>query len=576
MKTLNIWALSLATMAALAACGGGGGVSETVSAPPTNSSVTVTQPPAAPVIAASITISGTAAQGAALVGATVNVKCAAGTGNATTGGDGKYTVTITGASLPCALKVAGTDGTTFHSLIAGSGTSGTFAANLSPLTELIVAKAAAGTPAILFSNFDSAAQTKISTAVLDTAVAALIATFQGVIDLNGVNPIKDTLVVGNSLDKKLDELKAVLTAARTTLAELTNAVAASGDTPTSVRTILKPAAASCKGLRSGAYVAIAPVENKLVAPAVGWIEIDAPTLRITFTAGAVSKSFTLNDDGGCAYTIPNDGTSSTKILVSSSGLSVARETSTAGVNIGQTWVSDIFIPVQEIPLSALEGKWNVLEYFRDPTNGIPAFSPSYGSWTVNSIGTITAGTYCNSSSVCAVSEAVGGAFTVNQSGGFDIGGSGPIEPPSRAFAFKAADGNLSMFLLYSNGRGMIVLTKELPIALPNVGQVSNTWDFSMSSDGLAYPLTDLYVTYIAVDAAASTATRLRASNSLVDIYRFNYPQTGLLSHATNSCTINGVPNACGGTIVMRLNGAGLGLYGSIAPANYFGFFIYKP
>ena len=366
MKKFNIWALSLATMAALAACGGGGGVSETASAPPTNSSVTVTQPPVEPVAAASITVSGTAAQGAALVGATVNVKCAVGIGTATTGGDGKYTVMITGASLPCVLKVAGTDGTTFHSLIAGSGTTGTFAANLSPFTELIVARAAAGTPADLFSNFDSAAQTKISTAVLDTAVAAVIATFQGVIDLNGVNPIKDNLVVGNSLDKKLDELKALLTAARTTLAELTSAVVASGDTPASVRTILKPAAASCKGLRSGAYVAIAPVENKLGAPSVGWIEIDAPKLRITFTAGSVSKSFTLNDDGGCAYTIPDDGTSSAKILVSSSGLSVSRETSTAGVNIGQSWVSDIFIPVQEIPLSSLAGKWNVLEYFREP------------------------------------------------------------------------------------------------------------------------------------------------------------------------------------------------------------------
>ena len=95
-------------------------------------------------------------QGAALPGATVSIKCAAGTGTATTAADGRYTLTLTGASLPCALRVVGTDGSVFHSVVAGTGTTGTFVANITPLTELLVATATGASPGTFFDGFGSA------------------------------------------------------------------------------------------------------------------------------------------------------------------------------------------------------------------------------------------------------------------------------------------------------------------------------------------------------------------------------------------------------------------------------------
>ncbi len=45
-------------------------------------------------------ISGVAATGAAMQGATVNITCSAGSGTAITGTDGSYSAPVSGASLP--------------------------------------------------------------------------------------------------------------------------------------------------------------------------------------------------------------------------------------------------------------------------------------------------------------------------------------------------------------------------------------------------------------------------------------------------------------------------------------------
>ena len=128
MTRTKTWSLALTAAAALAACGGG---SEETVAPP---------------LATSVTIAGTAAKGAALAGAAVSIKCAAGTGTATTASNGTYTVTITGGNLPCALKVVGTEGSVFHSVVAGTTNSGNFAANITPLTEMMVAQIGGAAP----------------------------------------------------------------------------------------------------------------------------------------------------------------------------------------------------------------------------------------------------------------------------------------------------------------------------------------------------------------------------------------------------------------------------------------------
>ncbi|MEO5883141.1 MAG: hypothetical protein ABIQ06_12055, partial [Caldimonas sp.] len=219
--TLSIHrASAVAACAALAlvACGGGGSGS-----------------PAAP---SSLTIAGAAAKGAALPGAAVSIKCSAGTGTATTAADGKYTVTITGASLPCALRVVGTDGSVFHSVVPGTGSTGTFVANVTPLTELLVAAATGTSPATFFDGFGSS--TVLTSASLTQAIAYLTTAVASVTDLTGSNPVTDALVPGNALDQKIDAVVASFATAGVTLAQVTAAIVANPTGPTVLRSALAP------------------------------------------------------------------------------------------------------------------------------------------------------------------------------------------------------------------------------------------------------------------------------------------------------------------------------------------------
>ena len=52
---------------------------------------------------------------AALAGAAVSVKCASGNATATAASDGAYSVTISGAGLPCAIRITGSAGEVFVS-----------------------------------------------------------------------------------------------------------------------------------------------------------------------------------------------------------------------------------------------------------------------------------------------------------------------------------------------------------------------------------------------------------------------------------------------------------------------------
>src|SRR5512134_1144888 len=188
-------ALFVAASLSLAACGGDD-----------DSSPAPQQPPATP----SISIGGTAVKGVALSGAAVSVKCATGSGTATATATGTYTVTVDG-TLPCVLKAVGTDGTTYHSVVAGTGNSGTYTANISPLTEMVVAHIANAQPAAFFAAFGSTSTvTTQNVAAADLYVQTAMA---GLADLSGVHSVTDPLVVGNALDQKIDAVTAGLASA---------------------------------------------------------------------------------------------------------------------------------------------------------------------------------------------------------------------------------------------------------------------------------------------------------------------------------------------------------------------------
>ncbi|HQR22223.1 MAG TPA: hypothetical protein PKV98_15235, partial [Burkholderiaceae bacterium] len=117
----------------------------------------------------------------------MTVKCATGSGTTTTASSGAYTSKIENAALPCVVKVAGTSGTIYHSLVAGSANTGTFTANVSPLTEMVVSFVGAMNPEAYFSAFSSTSTVPATS--IATANAYLQAALAGLTDLSGVNPL---------------------------------------------------------------------------------------------------------------------------------------------------------------------------------------------------------------------------------------------------------------------------------------------------------------------------------------------------------------------------------------------------
>ena len=219
MKNSRVmWASFLA--AGLAACGGGGGGNDSTTVAPTPTP---------------LALSGTAANGAAIAGATVEAKCASGSATATTDSGGVFSLSLATGALPCALKVPTGDGAFLYSAIGGSG-AGSFTVNVSPLTQLIVARAIGVSPDTLFNEFATRVAS-ITSASLSDALAAVKTTLAAAgIDLANINPISDTLVVGNAHGLKIEALITTLTDSSTSLAQLTETVAAASPVNTTTST----------------------------------------------------------------------------------------------------------------------------------------------------------------------------------------------------------------------------------------------------------------------------------------------------------------------------------------------------
>ncbi len=198
--------LAASMLTALVGCGGSGG------------STTST--------AASITIAGVAATGAAISGGIVEAKCASGTGTGTTNADGTYSLTVSNGVQPCLLKA--TDPISkieLHSVVESGATT----ANITPVTDLVVANTLGEDPARAFSSFNTTAQAKVTAANITAAVTkvqAVTASLGTDADMSGVDFMKGPMVAatanasGDSTDKKIDALMAALAASDKKISDL--------------------------------------------------------------------------------------------------------------------------------------------------------------------------------------------------------------------------------------------------------------------------------------------------------------------------------------------------------------------
>lgn len=187
----------------LASCGGGG---DSASA---NGS------------AKTVTISGTAATGMALSAAPVEAKCQTGTGTTKTAVDGTYTLVINNGALPCIVELTNpADRSTLHSVSSDSGAVANI--NITPLTELVVARLFRKDPATAFGQFSpSDAGTVLSSVAVTAAQGEVAAILEPVVGSKALTnfmsaPFKaanqDNPLGGDDVDRGLDLLKAKLNA----------------------------------------------------------------------------------------------------------------------------------------------------------------------------------------------------------------------------------------------------------------------------------------------------------------------------------------------------------------------------
>jgi hypothetical protein len=183
---LGVWTACVAAAAVLTACGGDGGGGTTTSA----------------------TLSGVAATGAPIAGGTVTIRCATGSAlTATTSSAGAWTVTTSGQTLPCALQVSGGNlpsGTTYHSVTTTFGN-----VNITPLTDLIVARLGASSPAQWFS---APVFNTITDSTLDQARTAVVTALGLSTALGNRNPLAAAFKAesGDPIDDILEAIRSVL------------------------------------------------------------------------------------------------------------------------------------------------------------------------------------------------------------------------------------------------------------------------------------------------------------------------------------------------------------------------------
>ena len=567
MRLLSL-ATAMASAGLLAACGGSSGGGAAAPAPA----------PAAPT---TLTLTGVVAKGAALTGASVTAKCATGTGSATSSGTGGYTLTITGGALPCVLEATASDASlVLHSVATGSADSAT--ANITTLTELLVAQLSGQNPADYMASLDtSTLAAAVTTTAVNTAQTAVVSTLTAAgVDASSIgNMVTGTLAAGTGAgyDGVLDSLQAAITSAGTTLAELTTTVAttAAGSTPSTTPAatpdtnslpadlLLRPQASNCAAVRGTTYRALQfkPSDTTNANDAVTTTDtfvFDTATLTATYSDGS---SETWTAAGTCLYTL--DGGQST-ITVSPAGVMVGRmwNANTSNYRMGMAF------PAQTQAVATLEGSWNMLGW---ENNNNLSWAVNAGTFAVNSAGALTSAkcfeeTISTVESACTTSTTLLPVFSANANGGFDLTSTDSTDVwKDRVFAYRPGNGDLMLVML--NAKGQVNLaTKVRTLGVPTVGEATTAWNIAVNANLLAGDALSANINTI-LSSNADTGAFTRTSQNVGN------PQTFTQSLANNVArngythrTAEAVVASDGATVNVRemyslkLRGTGLTAY----------------
>jgi len=529
-----------AALVALAGCGGGdGGGSSSDSDSAQSSGGTTT----------ALSVAGTVASSAAMANAAVSLKCVGGNGVATTGTDGRYSVTLAaGAALPCVLA-ATTASETLHSLATGSGSA--VHANITPATDLVVAQLSGSVPATYYAGYDgsSNAAAALSSSAVAAASTAVLATLKaGGVDFGSSGDLIGGELAagsgGNAYGQALVALSNAMTSSGTTQAALQSAVAqGSGNAPAATLSntaslpadlLLKAKAPNCGSLRSGTYRAVDFSAYRDESTPSDTFTLDAATLKVTMGVG---EPVTLVPAGTCRYQM--DGLD---VAVSAAGVLVMR-------GMGDDYSASnhylsIAFPEQSHTLAELAGDWNTISYDRD-TDGAP-LTLRTATATIDANGKVPGILSCVSlTGTCtAATEAERAALmlSLNASGGFTFTGNGWTD---RTFAYRAGGGELMAVSVNGSG-GITLLTRKVARTAPTVGTVSDSLNYYTSPIATAPWLLSMQAadlarsTVVSVDTAQSRWVRDAVFNfttgaTVPQTIVYNNPRDGYLRRlpATN-------------------------------------------
>jgi len=568
--------LAAAAALALAACGGGSDGTDTQATAPTPSP--------------SLTLSGTAATGAALANAPVEARCSGGSGTATTGADGSFTVSnlAAGAALPCVLKVTGPAGA-LYSLATGTGT--TVRANITPLTTLVLTHLAGGTAASYFEGWNASAASALTAAAAQQSVDAVKATLAaGGLDLAGTDLLAGALVAatsssaGNAHDQALDALNARLAAAGTTLAELASSLATANPQPLAgtprpsnlaalpAELLLKPRATNCAALRSGSYRSIdLEVASTQDYPQGGGF----PTLPVSIDAAALTvtdngDTMRLIPAGDCRYTIA-DGQGAepdAEVLVTGAGVVLIRYLTE---NVNGVWRAAVVLPVQSHTLADLAGDWNQLAYDRDQSTNPHVLRTSTG--TLSATGAISGRTRCTGLATGCAADTSTARVAADGAGGFYLEGDGWRD---RLYAYRAGGGEFMLLSVTPDGE-VGFFTRKQARTLPAVGDASEGWQFSIApSGGSAVSFTastavnPFKSTVVSVDASQMRYVRHAVIDQTANVTRpetlvLNSPRDGFVQRLAASGVVrsDGVPSTVNEWVGLPLRGMGFTVLGFV-------------
>lgn len=162
-------------------------------------------------------LSGLAAVGAGIANGTVTARCVAGpviTGS--TDANGSFSLQLGSSTAPCMVQVSGgTPAVTLYSFAEAAGR-----VNITPATDLVVARALGADPDAQFAAFDATRSNTVraNLAAAKTYVGNQLSSIAGA--SLGQDPLTGVFAVGDADDKLLDALGAAMQAAGKTVADL--------------------------------------------------------------------------------------------------------------------------------------------------------------------------------------------------------------------------------------------------------------------------------------------------------------------------------------------------------------------